>query len=67
MKPNKETYDKLMANLQNKRSELMMPGVYCSNCGETFALYPWSACMPSDRDENNVFYYKTCPLCTKGE
>ena len=38
-------------------------GVYCKNCGETFALYSYSVFKPHGVDENNKPFYKNCVMC----
>lgn len=40
-----------------------IPGVYCNNCGEVFALYSYSAHPPSGTDENGKPYYNNCFKC----
>lgn len=45
------------------KSPIMMPGVYCRNCGNTFALYQWSFHKPDGFDENGKFYYNKCFGC----
>lgn len=41
-----------------------IPGIYCKNCGETFALYSYSM-MPMDGvDENNKPIYNKCFICS---
>lgn len=44
-----------------------IPGVYCKNCGETFALYSYSVHQPDTdaRDENGKPYYNECFKCKK--
>lgn len=39
------------------------PGCYCNNCGETFALYSYSAMQPKNVDENKIPYYNSCFKC----
>lgn len=40
-------------------------GVYCKNCGETFALYSYSAMQPQGVDENSKPFYNNCFKCNK--
>lgn len=54
---------KEIPNYKLCKSRVMMPGVYCKNCGETFALYAWSAAKPDGSDENNKFFYNKCLNC----
>ena len=42
-----------------------IPGVYCKNCGEVFALYAFSLDQPEGIDENGRPYYKSCFKCDK--
>jgi len=39
------------------------PGVYCRRCGETFALYSYSAYQPDGVDGNDKPYYDSCFKC----
>jgi hypothetical protein len=41
------------------------PGVYCKKCGETFALYSYSAMQPNGVDENLKPFYNSCFKCDK--
>lgn len=40
-----------------------VPGVYCKNCGETFAIYPWSVVQPHGTDINKKPFYNKCFKC----
>ena len=44
MKPN--NYDKIPALPEIGQFFQHIPGVYCSKCGTTFALYSYSICYP---------------------
>lgn len=41
------------------------PGVYCKNCGETFALYSYSLIQPDGIDDNLKPFYNDCFRCNK--
>lgn len=62
MKPPKEIYDKI-PELPESGFYMHFGGVYCRNCGETFALYSYSAIRPSGIDENRKPYYSQCFKC----
>ena len=44
-----------------------VPGCYCAGCGESFALYSYSAIQPTEVDENGKPYYKDCFKCNDPE
>lgn len=39
------------------------PGIYCKNCGRTYALYSFSVYPADDVDEMKKPFYKNCPKC----
>lgn len=57
-----DRYDEI-PNYKECKSSVMMPGVYCKNCGNTFALYAWSFHKPDGADENDKFFYNKCFGC----
>ena len=58
-----EDYDKILP--PENGFFVHIPGVYCKSCGETFALYSFSAHQPDGVDENNKPYYNHCFCCVK--
>jgi hypothetical protein len=40
-----------------------LPGSYCKNCGEVFALYSYSAIKPDGVDDKGKPYYNDCFKC----
>lgn len=68
MKPSQEKYDKIPALPTIDWPPpffVHIPGVYCGNCGETFALYSYSVIWPNGLDENGKPYYNACFKCHK--
>lgn len=66
MKP--ENYDAIPLLPEKTEETFMhMPGIYCRNCGQSFALYWYSAQQPSGVDENKKPYYNTCFKCDLSE
>ncbi len=59
MKP--KDYDKIPA--ASELGPINVPGCYCINCGELFALYSFSIHQPMNKDENGKLYYENCFLC----
>lgn len=59
-----EDYEKIPDYTKHKE-DVMIPGVYCKKCGETYTLYKWSLVIPNGADENNKFFYNTCLNCEK--
>ncbi len=53
------TYEKYNGFFQH------LPGIYCWNCGETFALYSYSAMQPHGFDPNGKPFYYSCFKCEK--
>lgn len=41
------------------------PGVYCVNCGDTFALYSYSAPVPDGVDGAGKPFYRKCLTCLR--
>lgn len=56
-----ENYDNIPTF--EKLKGINIPGCYCENCGQTFALYSYSSIKPTKIDENKKFYYDFCHLC----
>jgi hypothetical protein len=54
-------YDKIPA--YPKGQFMNAPGCYCENCGQTFALYFYSAIMPAGVDENGKPVFNNCFKC----
>lgn len=54
-------YDKIPPN--PKPPFVNIPGCYCENCGETFALYHYSVIAPSRVDENGKPVFDKCFKC----
>lgn len=46
-----------------KLRSVNIPGCYCENCGQTFALYSYSIIPPTKVDENNKLCYESCHFC----
>lgn len=44
-----------------------IPGIYCKNCGASFALYSFSIAQAHGFDENDKAFYEFCPSCPKTE
>ena len=67
MRPPQEIYDQIPQLTHKDLTAFFqrIPGCYCINCGEVFALYSYSAVMPRYKDENGKPYYKTCFMCVK--
>ena len=67
MRPPQEIYDQIPPLTKNDYSMgfQRVPGCYCINCGEAFALYAYSIIIPRYRDENGKPYYETCFKCAK--
>ena len=42
-----------------------IPGVYCRNCGQTFALYSYSKHPVHGTDENDKPFYNMCFNCMR--
>lgn len=40
-----------------------VPGAYCANCGELFALYSFSHNQPAQVDANGKPFYSHCFKC----
>ncbi len=64
MKPETSLYNKIPP-IKNEGFYQNFPGVYCKTCGQTFALYSYSAYQPDGIDENNKPFYVKCALCNK--
>jgi len=67
MKPIQEKYDEIPGFPTIDRLSLSfficVPGAYCKQCGEVFALYSYSAIWPNGLDENDKPYYDSCFKC----
>lgn len=63
MKP--ENYEEIPTKDKLNGYFQYFPGIYCRGCGRTFALYSYSAFMPSGFDENDKPFYKSCFECNE--
>jgi hypothetical protein len=65
MKPAQEIYAKIPSLPPYGTPFTHIPGVYCQECGNVFALYSTSVSL-GEIDENGKPYYKTCCRCNPG-
>lgn len=56
-------YEKILPVRDDEAFFMHLPGVYCRNCGETYALYSFSTEKPDGTDENRKPYYNGCFKC----
>ena len=69
MRPTQEKYEAIPRLSREDYVEDFMrfPGIYCAGCGETFALYSFSAIGPDGVDENGKPFMTGCGLCRREE
>lgn len=65
MKPPQKIYETILPNPDYAKGFMNFPGIYCEGCGETFALYSYSAHQPNGLDENGKPFYHSCFMCEK--
>lgn len=64
MRPPQDIYDAIPPLPGPGRQFIHIPGIYCITCGETMALYDYSAWQPNGIDENGKPYYQSCWKCS---
>jgi hypothetical protein len=62
-----EDYASILPLPEEGEHFMHLPGVYCKNCGEIFALYSYSAHKPDGIDHNRKPFYNKCYFCPKDE
>jgi hypothetical protein len=66
VKPPPDVYDSIKPLPPPGSWFMHFPGVYCQGCGETFALYSFSAIGHDGVDENGKPFLAACCHCRPG-